>query len=190
MPTPRVNTMHHYGRGPWRILPDCPAPTSHNTLRAAWGQDAQRVVTKPGCVCPRALDLKRAAEGRREEYKKTVSTFARRKSTAKLQPVDSAEISARTPDFSRGLCARPENLSIADMGLSDQATHRGIERRQIAKDLCEACPLKRRCQDWVTTQESPAGSWGGVWGGLDPWNRRGETLIIKNGLAEVIPYVG
>lgn len=99
-------------------------------------------------------------------------------------------VTGYVPDFSEGLCTSERGVNIARAGLTQEASLRAIRARDDAKALCNAgpCPLLLMCRAWVRKQESPPGSWGGVYGGLDSWNRRGLRLIIRDGKATVIPY--
>lgn len=187
--TQQVQGMYQNGRGPWRILKGCPAVNSHNSLRAALGQSSGRVRRSgnPRCICPHALDLFKSDNEKRAERKRNVRPVTSR---CAIDAADLALMPQRAPDFFGGLCTSRSGMRRADAGQNDQGTARGIAQRQLAKDLCELCPLKSACREWVTEEESPAGSWGGVWGGLDPWNRKGLELIITDGRAAVIPYAG
>lgn len=190
--TQRKMAMLNYGRGPWRILPECPSPDTHNSARAALGQGSgrARLVDRPKCICPRGLDLLREELDKRTERKRqALKAVSRTKSEAKPESTAAALVEVRTPDFSAGLCTSRAGMKVADGGQNDQASHKGIALRQKAKDLCGVCPLRAMCLDWVTGHESPPGSWGGVWGGLDPWNRRGQEMTIQDGRAKVVPYV-
>lgn len=178
------------GGGPWRILEDCGADT-HNSTRAGLGR-GHGFATRLPCTCPRALVLLAQYQARRLELREIERAQKRRPrqdNRARLQlPVPQlAEI--RSPNFIEGLCAKPGGMAYADKGMNDQASHRGIAERQEAKNLCAACPMLQECKAWALGQEKPAGSWGGVWGGMDPWNRKGLELVIRGGKAEVIPYV-
>lgn len=102
------------------------------------------------------------------------------------KPIDTRV--ARMPDFAYGSCTTELGKKIARAAMTDEASHRAIKARNGAKSICSACPILDACRRWALTQEDPPGSWGGVWGGLDPWNRRGWELIIRDGKAELIPY--
>lgn len=94
------------------------------------------------------------------------------------------------PDFTGGVCTTPRGIETARTGASTEISLRAIKARARAKALCNVgpCPIRDMCRSWVLSQEDPPGSWGGVWGGLDPWNRRGLELIIRDGKAQVISY--
>lgn len=110
----------------------------------------------------------------------------------KLPAASSKPVESLTyPDFTGGLCTTARGRKAADIGMNDQISLKGISDRERAKALCNTgpCPIRDTvCRPWVLREESPRGSWGGVWGGLDPWNRRGEELIFVEGIAGVIPY--
>lgn len=91
-------------------------------------------------------------------------------------------------DFTTGLCTIGDGVKIARDAISVEPSKRAIRARRTAREMCEACPLLAECRAWVMEQEDPPGSWGGVWGGLDPWNRRGLELIIVEQKAVVVPY--
>lgn len=176
------------GGGPWRIEPDCPARV-HNSLRAALGWGSGRK-TREKCICLRGQDLLALERIQRNERKKKARDAVKWvKSEAKLEHLKPEETEATPPDFAGGLCTSPAGMKIADGGQNDQASRLGIAERAAAKRLCDVCPLKPMCREWVLSQERPAGTWGGVWGGLDPWNRKGLEVVIRDGRAGVIPYV-
>jgi hypothetical protein len=43
-----------------------------------------------------------------------------------------------------------------------------------ARDICAACPIttRRACAGWVLANESPPGSWYGMYAGMTPRERR------------------
>lgn len=97
--------------------------------------------------------------------------------------------SRRTMDFTTGSCTVGDGVKIAQDAISVESSKRAIRARRAARKMCETCPLLTECRTWVTEMEDPPGSWGGVWGGLDPWNRRGLELIIVGQKTAVVPYV-
>lgn len=178
------------GGGPWRILKDCGADV-HNSTRAGLGR-GHGFVTRLPCTCPRALEMLAQYQARRLELREIERVSKRRPrqdKRARLQLPLPLPAEIRSPNFIEGLCTKPGNMAYADKGMNDQASLAGIADRQEAKDLCAVCPMKLECKAWALGQEKPAGSWGGVWGGMDPWNRKGLELVIQDGRAEVIPYV-
>lgn len=160
------------------VLPECPAPV-HNTASAGRGRSG-----KPKCVCPGVQKLTEEENRRRR-----ASRGERRKLFPKNDPKPIKSLNY--PDFSRGLCTTPYGESVARQAVTDLASAKAIAARDLAKAMCNTgpCPIRDSiCRPWVLREEDPPGSWGGVWGGLDPWNRRGWELIIRDGKAELIPY--
>lgn len=156
------------GGGPWRILADCPARL-HNSQRAAEARGSVR------CVCPRAAAIWDARSDQRKERKRARGVI--------LQLSSATEI--RMPDLSAGACRTPWGQKRHEKGFSDQVTVPSELARREAKKICRACPVLAACRSYTLAAESPAGSWGGIWGGLDPWNRVGKQVVIANGTAEV-----
>lgn len=166
--------------GPWRILEDCPA-VAHNTSRAA--ESGRSGGAK--CVCPRAVALR---EERLRRWR--ASGTSKDNPVVKLSAVNPVPVGKRIPDLSAGACQRPWNVRIANGGFSVQPTKHGRDLRAAAKSLCATCPVLKQCREYVTGQERPAGAWGGVWGGLDPWNRKGKEMIITpDDTPRLVPYV-
>lgn len=184
-----INGLSGNGYGPWRILAECPART-HNSIRAGIGQKSGLNI-RPACICPRALDVLGPwlAARKDAEAARMRTIHHRGDPRTRLQPPMPEPVNRRSPDFTAGLCTTPGGMRAADLGMNDQASVKGIADRQVAKAWCAQCPMLAECRAWVTAEEKPAGSWGGVWGGLDPWNRKGLELVIRQGKAEVIPYV-
>jgi hypothetical protein len=187
-----INGFDGNGRGPWRILQECPG-TTHNSGRSAKGVMRNSIGQRPKCICPHALDLMvtvMAEQRRRErERMKRLHRDGKKDPRTRLQPPAAEPVKRRSPNFAAGLCTTPSGMLAADRGMNDQASLSGIKDRELAKSWCANCPMLRECRRWVTEEESPAGSWGGVWGGLDPWNRKDLELVIRDGRAAVIPYV-
>jgi hypothetical protein len=75
------------------------------------------------------------------------------------------------PDMGRGRCAGVDADTFRRAQLEDRRTltAKAVER---AKTICAQCPLAESCRAYVLGQESPAGSWAGVWGGLDAEQRK------------------
>lgn len=161
------------GGGPWLILQDCPARL-HNSQRAAEARDGAR------CVCPRAVVIWEGRNVTRKERKKA-------KNRALLLP---HQTEIRMPDLTSAACRTPWGRKRHEKGFSDQVSVPAETERREAKKVCRnECPVMKECAAYVLAAESPAGSWGGIWGGLDPWNRVGKQVSIANGAAEVRPYV-
>ncbi len=173
------------GGGPWIISDYCSAQ-SHNTLNAA----RRRRRPGGGCTCPHAMDVLNAWTTRNRERR--VEVLEPKSSGPRLRQIVSKPISARSyPDFTGGACLTPDGQKIALAGMNAESSIKGIKDRAGAKALCDTCPIRDSiCRPWVLAQERPRGSWGGVWGGLDPWNRMHLQLIWNNelGIAETVPY--
>ncbi len=95
---------------------------------------------------------------------------------AVAKPIDAQNY----PDFTGGACTTVRGQRAALAGMNTESSQAGIHDRERARRLCNAgpCPIRDSiCRPWVLTQEQPAGAWGAVWGGLDPWNRRGIELV-------------
>lgn len=152
--------------GPWRILDDCAAP-QHNTVRATESVDNP-------CICPRARHL--ISHRSHARGKNPLTTF-----------VVPAEHSVRPPDLRGGICTRESVREIVDGGFNTEGTAAAMDTRLKAKNLCRSCPLLEVCRSYVLAAESPAGSWGGVWGGMDPWDRQGKQVVIGlDGIAVLV----
>lgn len=176
----RVDGLH--GGGPWKISEYCEA-INHNTANAARRSAHGR--TKVACVCPHALYLF-------EQWRKKMNGRDRRDPRKKgmaLSLVKPDLVADLPPDLSAGICRAPTLAEVVDKGFNQLLTKAGIQGRELSKQLCDYCPVKKECRDWVLRDESPAGSWGGVYGGLDPWNRRGKAVVMNGGRVEMVPYV-
>lgn len=166
----------------WEVSIYC-ASKRHNTLNSSY-----RHGTEEACICPHAVELRSAATAAYRERKREVPS-AQRMVMPRPQPQPIA--AANYPDFTGGLCTSERGEKTAREGMNDQVSRKGIRDRERAKSLCNAgpCPIRDTlCRPWVLGQESPPGSWGGVWGGMDPWNRRGLQLVFRDGKAETVPY--
>lgn len=98
------------------------------------------------------------------------------------------------PDLAEGSCRSMLGQKNADLGMNTSVSSFGIADRARAKDQCWSCPVVKVCQRYVLAGEKPAGSWGGVWGGLDLWNRQGLEVIQgtmrddEKAGAKVVPF--
>lgn len=153
--------------GHWPIDPACPA-RGHNTVSWARGGHSGK---EAKCICPHAqeayadyLEVRRAAERDRKYRNAPTEPKA-------LPPMD----------WSRGICHRPENVEIADGGFDERVSWSGVTARANAKALCAACPLLAECAVWVKEAEEVPGQLGGVYGGMDMWDRRGTPAALVNG---------
>jgi len=158
---PRVTSHVLPGGGPWRILPDCPA-LLHNTMRAATQGAAEH-----RCVCPRGLVMKgryvqqkNASRARRNQEK------PRGPQASTIMYLNNVRRPANTPSLT-GPCKTPEGLELADRVLSGRSG--SVELHRL---MCQLCPTLQRCRTWVLEEEVPAGSWGGMYGGLTVTDRR------------------
>lgn len=164
------------GKGPWRILEECPAKF-HNTTSAA--RDFSHGRPRTRCVCPRAAALHKA-------WRDALSARSAAQKGSRVRGISLPRVTpertlGRVPDLSAGLCRSESGRKIMEGGLVEQLTLGAERRRVLAKQLCERCPLLAECRAWVLRDERPVGSWGGVYGGLDPWNRTGKALIFVKG---------
>jgi hypothetical protein len=174
------------GNGPWAILADCPA-RNHNTVSSARATHHGRA--RPACICYGARKAfaawKTAIQSRPAEQRR--GPRARGISLPELRPKPSK---VPTPDLRAGLCQTPRGQeAFADSG-NMGLTNKSIEARDRAKRLCNTapCPVWVACRAWVKAGEDPPGSWGGVYGGLDAWNRRGGQVVMRDGKAALIPF--
>lgn len=182
-PTPRL--LH--GGGPWAISPDCRVKW-HNTGAAAKGS------LKDGrCECPRAVELREADLQKRKDERAIAAIAAGRvpargRPTGETKAPDSSPVfetamprptDVRSPNFRGAACLQPWAQEIVDRSFSLYGGTGGIERREEMRvKVCGVCPFIRDCAAWVLAAETPAGSWGGMYGGLDVWNRAGHELYI------------
>lgn len=149
--------------GPWKILDECEAP-GHNVITRARGLNGS-----PKCICPRALVLKAAYDKSRRDAERE----------AYQQPIEKLpQAVARNihhydaPEWTKAACRAPEFRGIVDAGFEVAMKKSAMEGRARAKELCHyRCPMQEICAGWVLQEEDPPGSWGGVWGGMDPWER-------------------
>lgn len=149
------------GRGPWRILEDCPARL-HNTIHAGRGRAGQIK-----CICPRAiaavLEFRKKEERRRIEAKGQNITKTPEYTNNVVQNVE-------RPDFHHAACATPEGRMIMDERSS--SGNPTVEACVLAARMCAECPINLECARWVLSAEKPAGSWGGFYAGMTPTDRR------------------
>lgn len=170
------------GRGPWRILAECPAKL-HNTVRAVRGASTGGV----RCICPRGIDLWQADLKRERERKQALKHgISPKPHTRKVNTLKSGVLpsyltnigqNVRPPEMPTGEripCRWPSNRAVVDRAI---AATRGPAVR-AAQALCEQCPIasKQECLRWITDAEEPAGSWGGVYAGLTAADRKRAAL--------------
>lgn len=164
----RLHPLRGIGDGPWLVLDYCEAE-QHNSLKAA------RKAPKR-CVCPRACDLLAVHSKRQADLKRAkraglaippspVSMRGKKKSNAAPALYLSNVIEAAAPDLTGAACTSNLNRVFFDAALSGDFI-------ADAKSVCRSCPVKAKCAAWVTKAESPAGAWGGVYGGLSVTDRK------------------
>lgn len=183
-----------FGDGPWRILPECPAISGHNTMQAARGRAGQNNrKTEPSCICPRARQLhdeyrnfenaKRRGEQprslRRERRAKVKSDMAEQANRvpsyiSNVKPRSTGDIA----DLSRGRCHTE-----ADGAWQMDRVIEGIDgaAQRARQELCGRCPVREACLEMALAHEAPAGAWGGLYGGLLPGERR-RAAEVRRGL--------
>lgn len=160
----------------WPVLAECPAPT-HNSLYSARGRPG-----RPRCVCPHGLELLK-----NRHRVELPAAEKRRKGRPTRLVVKPPEVVI--PSFERGACMTEKYKNVAHAGQTDKLTRADITARQNAKNVCNSvCPIRDACRAYILAAERPAGSWGSVWGGLDPWNRAGKQVVIVDGRTEIVPY--
>lgn len=162
----RGNGLPMWWTGPWRILPECPA-TGHNVFRRV-----ERPVDGIKCICPRAqalfneyLEMKRqeSREGRRKGRRSIMPT---------LRPIIEGNRGYAAPNWKHAACNTDVGRKLSDRAYDAVSSTDFAERQRLAmRILCSGCPIETVCRGWVLAEERPAGSWGGVWGGLDPAQR-------------------
>lgn len=85
----------------------------------------------------------------------------------------------RPPNFLGAACQQPWAAETVDRSFSLHGGTVAIgNREEMRTKVCATCPLIRECATWVLAAERPAGSWGGVYGGMDVWNRTGRELYV------------
>lgn len=176
------------------IKPDCPAPR-HNTLNAARGVKSKSSNLRknhgcqmsgfPPCICDHAVELNKAFMAkRRTMYGKRKSApvdparqlaeSERRRRMAILNALAAAPRPAvEPPDFTEAACRTPRGVMIMDAYMDAPQSEGSVA---AARGVCEACPLNATCRAWVIADERPAGSWGGMYAGMTPRNRRDRAI--------------
>lgn len=172
-----ANVPKWFKAGPWKISPLCRA-RGHNTLSWARGSVAN---CQFKCTCPRALAL--LEEFRRDRSKSARIARARNRNTYRSTPVQVVE-----PDWSKGACR--QYPAIADMGFNDEVSKKGIAERATAKALCQECPMATfgACKTWIVAKEGDTpGVMGGVYAGMDRWNRQGYDMRQVGKIIKRVP---
>lgn len=172
------------------IKPDCPAPR-HNTLNAARGVKSKSSTSRrnagcqvsgfPPCICDRAVELNEIFKAkRRERYgkrkdapvdpaRKLAETERKRRAAILNMLAAAPRPTVEPPDFTKAECRTPWGVMAMD-GYVDSPQSDG--RMTAARGVCKVCPLNTTCRTWVIAEERPAGSWGGMYAGMTPQNRR------------------
>jgi hypothetical protein len=166
--------------GPWLVLDYCPA-TQHNTLNAARG------IRVPGgvrCMCPRAcalLDAFSKSAAAQKRVARRAELLASLKKPATRAP---APAPAKTPAPWPGSSISRYLRNVGRSGAPELRGRRcatetakfdaALDGRHvsIAQAVCASCPVRPACAAWVLEAETPAGDWGGVYGGLSVADRR------------------
>lgn len=161
--------------GPWRILPECPA-TGHNVFR--------RIERPPDgikCICPRAIALRDANLVMKRTERRGAKRSGRTSIMPTLRPIPPEKLhSYAAPDWTNAACRTPAGREASDRAYDAISATAFSERMRVEmKAWCHVCPLMTKCREWVLAEERPAGSWGGVWGGLDPRER--HELVLSGG---------
>jgi len=153
---------------PWRISPLCIAQ-GHNTI--TWA----RVSKKKSCTCPHALALLEKYKEDRRKLERQERVTGRPVHYVKVQHV------VPEPDWSTSACRN--DIATAELGFDEKVSKRGIANRKAAKEMCAQCPLSmfRACEEWIRAKEVKPGELGGVYAGMDKWNRQGSDLKMING---------
>ncbi len=191
------------GGGPWLVLAGCPGML-HNTARAAMIGPAEG-----RCICPRGLELKRwagmprsrrmkdpmvAADATllarmRKERPDAFTRQPRRYRVPTTAPGNPASLymtntkGGRQPSaLERGYCRTPEGMTLVD-DIWEAKASKATKEQRFKDQMCANCPLTaaRACLSWAMENESPAGAWEGVYGGLSPAER--IELIGRQGVA-------
>jgi hypothetical protein len=158
----------------WPILADCPSP-SHNTARAARGTAGSRRHER--CVCPHAVELLavyRAGERSRYLSQGRFGSATKARLGRPMKPTIGHDV--QHPDLSRGACVDDDGRRVMD-NLRSWGNQRGA--LAAARKLCVDCPVRRECLRWAQEAEKPAGSWGGMLGGLMPIERKKLAEAVR-----------
>lgn len=171
----RIDNLHASplpGGGPWRILDECPADR-HNTLYAAV-KGGRRGPGNARCICPRALWRKQDdLDSRRGEHARWYQENKARLKAAKVVDQPALKVKhvrvAPVPDMTDAACGSDDGQVAVDIATAE-ASAGNLAR--VAAFCNSPCPIKEQCLRWVMSAEDRPGSWGGVYGGLTPKQRR------------------
>lgn len=183
----------------WPVLLSCTAPR-HNTLGAA------RLPGDRKCRCPRALQLRRAhsekdkqaRKAKREaltpEQREAAAQALRDRETATAKLRQDAvyaatqrelELRAELPTDTQPVAATGQQACLlrafggrlelhqAEDFYDETSGASGQAARARAKAICRTCPVQRDC----LTQAVERGEAFGIWGGLDPAERRSPRHV-------------
>lgn len=160
--------MHFMGYGPWLVRDDCGSKT-HNTYSAVLKSAG---INNPRCICPRALAIKAEVA-----VKKQANKLASVRGKSIPSYVRQVKPDTVVPDLSKGRCMTQGGRAVMD-GAGVRGVGQG-ERVAAAKWMCiELCAVRFECLAWVTLAEEPAGSWGGIYGGLDANERKMTGAVV------------
>lgn len=162
----------------WPVLVSCQSRV-HNTLNAARKPRPER------CVCPRAQELfrdfrekeNRARNERRGQEPAGRSMMGRQVSI--LETINTASFLPRTDSTGPMPECRIQSLggTLPDEQAEDfHAEELGLpsmQARARAKAVCRRCPLQEEC---LTAAVDRGEAWG-IWGGLEPKERRNPSRV-------------
>jgi hypothetical protein len=178
---PSLPSVPQWYTGPWRLAPECSADRH-------WSRRSARGKYGTPCVCPRARAL---MQEEREALLRLTAKTPKTEIPVTLVEVRRSSVNyTHMPDLSRGACSRPENFATFERGHDRNISPQGIANRSAAKKICGECPLStaQACRQWARTQEHPRGSWSGIYGGLDPWQRTERLLVQREEGIEAVPF--
>lgn len=187
------------GGGPWRIDPGCPSKRLHNTLRST-----KQRMEDGRCICPQAAALAAVEQAGRAERRAAEKAAMKRREGAAIGRADKPRArrlagdgtdrvisgdpwatindapfmhnvvpNVERPDLSRGLCTATKPGREAAMAVFDVGRPESIARM---RRICDHCPILADCDRWVTANESPAGSWRGMYAGKTARERAGGEI--------------
>lgn len=73
-------------------------------------------------------------------------------------------------DLWRGSCLDPVGVKIMDYYLAGRSG--GVE---MARRMCNSCPVIAECGAWVARAEKPAGKWDGMYAAMTPSERKQQA---------------
>lgn len=167
--------------GTYIVVPWCRA-RDHNAKRGSYPS------TRVRCVCPGGeMFYRQWRDARNEKYRRDDSLRERELRSMRLPLSERSQlVSTWTPDLRDGRCTQDDvQRKIAEGGIDVRLSINGFRAREAAKAQCRTCPVLNECAEWIERAESPAGSWGGVYGALDPWERRGTPIRWNTELRKV-----